>query len=250
MEDLREYLKNTEKDYFIGVELLKKYGQKNAELSFFEKSDGSKGSFAMLIKKLQSIYRISSQQSIEKKTESKPAIQIGNKPIIIPKKHFSEVEPELSKSKMLTNKLLSRNWTELDQKEQNYFNNNQILFEEKKEALIENSKIESELKSLHAKMQLSKSDAERQEFAVKMVEIKKQQAINWDFIDGIGVKPIKEEKTAHIDKADLLIKRNNLRARISKLKKQTADPSAKKYTENISKLNACESELEELNKII
>jgi hypothetical protein len=194
----------------------------------------------MLMNRLRNIYRIATQNP-PKKEESAP-IQISTKPIAVKRMHFSEVDKELEQTKLLTNKLLSRNWSELDQKEKAYFKDDNLIFEFKKAKLIENSQIESELKSLHAQMGLAKSDNTRQPIAQRMVELKKIQAKNWGDIDNFETfadlitDRNKSEDTAHIDKGELIQRRNNLRARISKTikkSKNSDDPALKTKLEEL-----------------
>jgi hypothetical protein len=250
MEDLKQYLAATDKDYFEGVDLLKKYEPQANEIVFLLKNDGSKGSFGILLKKLQAIYRISLQKAASTNEQPRAAIQIGNKPIIVPKQHFSEVEAKLEQTKLLTNKLLAREWFELNEREQGYFKSDSNIFAYKKELLIENSKIEGELKSLHAQLQLAIKDEKRKPLAEKMVTLKKKQAENWETIDNFNFSIENAEKIEITDKAESILKRNNLRSRVSKLEKQVLNTSDKKYQKKLSDLENCKKELEEINKLL
>jgi len=49
--------------------------------------------------------------------------------------------------------------------------------------LLENSKHESLLKSLHASLQKATTDQEREDIAVQMVDIQKLKTDNWLIID-------------------------------------------------------------------
>jgi hypothetical protein len=235
MNELKAYLQNQNRDYHLGIELFKKYGGKSDEIKFLTNNVN----WAFLLKKLQNIYRIALQNG---QIEVEKPIQIVNKPITVPRKHFSEVETELTaleQTKLLTNKLLSRNWTELDQKEKAYFHDNQAWFDHKKNLLIDNSKIESQLKTTHASLFHATSDEEREQIGQKLVELKKQQSENWSSIDNFEDSDIERSRnaeSAHIDKSDLIQRRNNLRARISKAKKSN-DPA---------KLEQLQAELSEI----
>lgn len=248
MDELKEYLQNPKKDYKTGVELLKANGATAQEIKFFESGE-SKMSVNMVIKKLNNIFRIQSQ-SKGVKSEPIPAIQIGTKPIIVKRMHFSEVESDLQQTKLLTNKLLSRNWDELDKKEQKYFKNDQNTFEYKKSLLIENSKHESELKSGHAELLHADKD-KRKSIADKLVSIKKKQSENWskiDNIDFVAEKSQRTAETAHVDKADLILRRNNLRARISKLQNQVRNMDDPKHAKKLKDLELAKADLEEIEK--
>lgn len=252
MEDLKIYINSPSKDYKTGLELLKKYGD-GEKMSFFDTSNPDQVHYNILNKKLANIFRIALQNKKTSVVVKKPAIEISNKPITVQKMHFSEVIPEISESKMLTNKLLARDWSDLSPVEKKYFNNNQSAFKVKKNLLIENSKIESELKSMHAMLHVSKSDEERKDLAEKMVSLKKRQAINWGQIDNfenIPDEPVISRNIDENDKAALVMQRNNLRSRISKLEKQTKDPSVKKYDSKVKMLEQLTIELEKINSLI
>jgi hypothetical protein len=246
MNELKSYLQNPSRNYQDGIELFKKFGGKINEINYLTNSV----SWPFLLKKLQNIYRIGVQNG---KIEDQIPIQIKNKPIIVPRKHFDEVESEftpLGQTKLLTNKLLSRDWSELDQKEKAYFDNNRGIFDYKKSLLIANSKIESELKSTHASLFHAQNDEERQEISEKMVNLKKQQAANWSEIDNFDLleveRSLKHDESAHIDKAELILRRNNLRARISKLQKQLRNSDDPKHAKKLKDLELAKSDLVEI----
>lgn len=243
MNEILQYLRNPN-DYEGGIELFKKYGGKSVEIQFFESSD-SKMNRSLLFKKLQNIYRIASQKG-ELKADT--PVKMNNEPIRIKRMHFSDVEIELQESKLLTNKLLSRDWNELDNKEKTYFKNNQSIFSYKKTLLINNSVIESELKSLHAALSIASNDDYRQVIADKLVNLKKRQALNWTEIDNFDNPKIESEESAHMDKAELMQMRNNLRARISKLQKKVKnlDPTVADNSNSATKLFTAREELKEI----
>lgn len=248
MEDLKIYLNSGIKDYSEGIELLKKYGGKTIEISFFT-SNFSKMSENMLLKKLSNIYRIASQKGFDTKKDE--IIKQDNKPIVIKRIHFSEAENELTQSKLLTNKLLSRNWNELDKKEKSYFKDNKTWFEQKKELLINNSRIESEIKSLHAQLSVKKNDQERELIADKLVSLKKNQSENWSKIDNFNtfISSVAEDDS-EINKAELILKRNNLRSRVSKLENLIKDKGHKNYKKRVDDLNKVKLELTKIeNKL-
>jgi len=235
MENLKNYLNSQDKDYQDGVNLLKGLSSDINELKFFDIPNHAKMHVDMLINKLKNIYRVASQNPAKPEKQ----IQQASKPIVVKRMHFSEHDEPLRATKLLTNKLLSREWDELDNKERNYFNGNSQIFGEKKAKLIENSRIESELKTLHASLFHAKDDDERQQISERLVSLKKRQAENWSNIDNFEYvpEPVKtREDTAHIDKADLMQRRNNLRARISKAQKKskgTNDPASVKKIEDL-----------------
>lgn len=244
MEKLKQYLESSVKGYSAGVELLEKHGGKSEEIQFFKSSKDDKMKFNMLLRRLQNIYRIAAQNPV--KTEQEPEIKTKGKPIAVKQIHFSEFQ-KLVKTKLLTNKLLARNWKELDQKEREYFNNNSQLFEYKKGLMIENSQIESELKTLHAQLQTAPSDDERQTISQKLVDLKNKQTKNWEKIDDFIEKSAKNTSSA-----EMVQKRNNLRAQISKLTKKLkgSEPGTDVYIKKEEALKAAKLELEEIEKLI
>jgi len=102
----------------------------------------------------------------------------GNRKLILLKKR-----KQLARRKELTTKLLARNWNELDYVERAYFFSDEALFTKKRALLLENSKHESLLKSLHAALQKATTDEEREDIAVQMVDIQKLKTDNWLIID-------------------------------------------------------------------
>ena len=251
MEDLGLYLKSETKDYQTGLALLEKYQTDKNKIAFFKKqSKPQPMHLNMMLKALSNIYRINGQRTKSKPNVAEPAIKIDLTPIRIERKHFSEVdaskpEPKLDQSKLLTNKLLARQWNELDKKEQDYFVS-QNIFEHKKNLMLENGAIENELKSIHARLEQA-SVSERGEMAEKLVSLKKQQAENWAMIDNFVSVPV-VEKSEKTEKAELILKRNNLRSLISKLQK--VDKTAKNYEKKMVQLENVKTELEEINKLL
>jgi hypothetical protein len=249
MEDLKNFLLSDNKDYKTGLSLFKKYCNKPEEYEFFRNIEiPISMHMNMLTKRLSNFYRITVKNEKDKKPEI--PIVIENRPIIINKTHYSkkEGEPELEHTKILTIKLLARDWDELDYKEKKYFNSDKRSFDLKKNLMIANSRLESEIKSIHAEMQISDSESTRASLADKLVLKKQLQTRNWKTIDDFSIN--EPEKSAHIDKSELIKLRNNLRCRISKLKKQIEDKGNKKFEKWSLELINAESELDGINRQI
>jgi len=250
MKDLRNWLST--KDYSEGIDLLKKYSKNNQETEFLAKfaTAPQKMHVAIMHKRIFNILRINEQTGI--KPEIKPAITI-EQPISIKKIHYTEVEKKLEQRKELTNKLLAYNWIDLSKKEQEYFKNNPQVFAGKKELLIANSKIESELKSTHASLKHAKNDKERKQIAEKLVNLKNEQTQNWKAIDNFEiteVKKVEKKEESTFDKFKLLQKRNNLRSQRTKLKNKIQDtdhPNHKEWMENYNEVIA---ELDKIEKML
>jgi len=246
MEELKAWLQS--KNYQEGIKLLEKYSKNKTETEFLSKNSNNpqKMHLSMMQNRIVNIIRILSQSGM--KTEVKAAIEI-QKPIAVKKIHYSEVEKQLEKRKELTNKLLSYKWEDLSQKEQEYFGNEQV-FSGKKELLIANSKIESELKSLHASLQHAKTDKERKDIADKLVSLQSEKTQNWKVIDNFEITSInKEEKQDNTnEKFELLQKRNNLRSQRAKLKKKIENTEHPNYQEWLNNYNQVVKELEEIEK--
>lgn len=79
--------------------------------------------------------------------------------------------------------MLAFSWDLLNYNEKLYFQNNQILFLQKKTKLIENSKLNNEMKSLHAKLKLIEEGEEMQGIANKLILLDNKKADNWLEID-------------------------------------------------------------------
>jgi hypothetical protein len=252
MDEIKNYLVSKNKSYSEGIDLLKKYSKNEKETAFLATQKKPLPMHEnMLIKRLSNILRISLQNQKPEEKVEKAAI----KTIKAQKTHFSKVTAPgaLTQTKELTNKLLAREWNDLDEKEQAYFKNNAELFASKKGLFFRNSAIESELKSLHASLEHLDSDEKRKEVAENVVNLKKEQNDNWAIIDNFDTV-VKIEKVETKDKpseAELVKMRNNLRSRVSKLEKQVAEePEHKNFEERKEKLELAKAELDEVEKAL
>jgi len=254
MEDLKSWFAS--KDYNEGLILLEKYSKNTKETTFLKANAESpqKMHLAIMEKRIANIIRIASQNSPSKK-ESKPAIEV-TKPIEVKKIHYSEVGKTLEHRKQLTNKLLAYTWNDMSKKEKAYFKNSEQMFKAKKELLIENSKIESELKTLHAQLHTAKDDEERKPISKKLVNLKKKQTENWKQIDDFENFKVPEKvvdtlpKDDGEDKVELMKRRSNLRSRKTKLEKQLDDTEHKNYESRKQKYEEVVKELEEIESKI
>ena len=93
----------------------------------------------------------------------------------------------LRKNKTYINKLLSMNWTDLSFPDKVVFDKSEKLFLEKKTLFIENSDMEREMRSLHAKMKAldpdPKNDPKRKKLIERLALLDDQKADNWEKID-------------------------------------------------------------------
>lgn len=256
MDDLKQYLSSKEQPYQQGIELLKKHGKNKQEIAFLSDVEEPTAMHQnMLLKRLNNILRIHLQSKPKDETQ-KTAVEIA--PLIVKKQHFSESAKEaantsktLEQSKELTNKLLPREWEQLDEKEKAYFKGNPEVFALKKQLLFRNSEIESQLKSLHASLPHAETDEDRQSISEQLVGLKKEQNDNWAKIDDFNlvVAPIVEH--TGISEAERIKLRNNLRSRISKLEKQVAEePEHKNFEKRKESLEQARIELEGVEKLI
>ncbi len=111
---------------------------------------------------------------------------------------------ELRKNKTYINKLLSMNWTDLSFPDKVIFDKSEKLFLEKKTLFIENSDMDREMRSLHAKMKAldpdPKNDLKRKELIQRLASLDDQKADNWEKIDKWEA-PIAEKAETESEKA-------------------------------------------------
>lgn len=231
---------------------MRKYSKNTKETEFLSANSANPGKMhvSMLQNRMANILRIGIANE-KPSQKAQPAIKI-EPPIIVQKIHFSEIQKQLEQKKELTNKLLTYSWDELSEKEKAYFKNNQPVFEGKKQLLFANSKIESELKSLHAQLHIAANDGERQQIAEKLTSFKKEQTDNWKVIDNFDVVEIAKEepKSESMEKFELIQKRNNLRSQKTKLAKKIQDKENPKYNEWLENYNEVVKSLEEVENLI
>jgi len=242
MKQLKTYLENPERDYQTGVEIYKRLENKMSYTLFFVKNKNSKpGSqaFNMLMSRLKRIARIKNLVIVKRKTapvpegiKEKPDAPASPPPVPPVKEPtqppMGEVQ-QLTRKKETTNKLLSFDWDELNEREKAYFNYDSSMFEQKKQMLKQVAELERDMKALHLAIKKAEGDEERKGIAQKLASAEDEQFGLYEQIDLFS--EVSEKKANDDNRAVLISERNNLRSKISKIKKQLEQEPEHKQTE-------------------
>ena len=165
-----------------------------------------------------------------------PFLKLREKPIQIetPQKTGQQTKPEktidipqqipaqqLRKNKTYINKLLSMNWSDLSFSDKVIFNKSEKLFLKKKTLFIENSDMEREMRSLHAKMKAldpdPKNNLKRKELIQKLAMLDDKKTTNWQVIDKWDEEPDKEPEEDETKKAVRLALEREKRIKANKI---------------------------------
>jgi len=220
MSELSDWVKSPRQDFKEGVSIYNKHKLTTKHDAFFNTSEPNVIHLNMLYSQLcKALIRERQHPDFKEEVQKVEPIKIKkieSKPKKIEHEKAFPSPQSFRGSKPYINKLLALNWSDLSFDDKLLFFNSEKYFLNKKSLFIENSDIEKEMRSLHAKVKLidpdAKFDGKRKAIMEKLDLLDQSKAANWEKID-TWTEP-QEFKGTEVEKAvqDALVTQKKIKA--------------------------------------
>lgn len=214
MKKAIEWIDNPERDYDTGVLLYNKLGKNRNIKKVLERKNADKGMHILLYNLEKTVGH---KQAVKESKKDKPSGDTENAIV-------GAANNLINKGKELIGRLRVK---------KNPTINYDDLPDDLKKLFDENGKLESEKKTVHAKMTAlsaaPENNAKRKEYSNRLIQIEASQAANWKVIDDWWNNKDKDpEKTIELSPAEKAVKaEREKQQRIENLKSQASRRTAK-----------------------